>query len=367
LQVTQEVEEQSGMKTKRVLLVAPHFAEYSERLAAGLAGKLPTRLILNSHNRSDEVQDSLSGKAIVTAIPMERRWHHVFTFFYCILQAILFRADLVIVQEGVRQFLKPMIGLLRRFTRVALIVHDPKPHSGSDSSRALVDVPYRRWLREHADVLIVHGERCRSEMVSLGYDPARIVSIRHGVLMVPKHRHREAAWPGRVLMFGRMEAYKGLEVLLDAASLLSARGVDFHLVVAGAGPEQERLADRIATMPNVEVIPHYLTPEELQRELALTSFVIAPYLDATQSGVLASTFANGRPAIASDVGGLSDVVKHKTNGLLVPPGDATALADAMAALLEDPNQIHHLGRGAENFANEELNWDRIAEQLLSQI
>ncbi|PBN41616.1 glycosyltransferase family 4 protein [Sphingobium sp. D43FB] len=355
------------MKSKRILFIAPHFAEYSERLAAGLAGQLPTRLILNSYNRSDEMQHSLSGKASVTAIPMERRWHHAFALFYCIFQAMLFRADLVIVQEGVRQFLKPMIGLLRRFTRVALIVHDPKPHSGSDSSRALVDVPYRRWLREHADVLIVHGERCLSEMVSLGYDPERILSIRHGVLMTPKRRQPKAAKPGRILMFGRMEAYKGLEVLLDAASLLSARGVDFHLVVAGAGPEQGRLAHRIATMPNVEVIPRYLTPEELQRELALTSFVVAPYLDATQSGVLASTFANGRAAIASNVGGLSDVVKHEINGLLVPPGDATALADAMAAFLQDPNQIHRLGRGAENFADDELNWDRIAENLLSKL
>lgn len=346
-----------------ILLVAPHFAEYSERLAAALARHCPTGLLINAANRADEVGRPIASNAQITAMPMNRRPDQARALLRALVMAR--RADVVIVQEGVRQFLKPLVWILRKFTRVALIVHDPNPHSGRDSALHSAHSAYRRWLREQADVLVVHGETCRLSLISLGYPEDKVFTINHGILMQPDHDEAAAGNPDRMLMFGRMEAYKGLETLLDAADILIARGLRFHLVIAGAGPEQDRWAARMAAMPQVETIARYLEPAELEHQIAQAGFVVAPYHDATQSGVLASTFANGRPVIASATGGLVDVVRHDHNGLLVPPRDAAALADAMGALLADRARAQRLADGARQTAATDLGWDSIAGTLIA--
>ena len=92
--------------------------------------------------------------------------------------------------------------------------------------------------------------------------------------------------------------------------------------------------------------------------------VALPYKDATQSGVLASAYGNARPVVASATGGIPDVVTDGVNGLLVPPGDATALADALERVLTSKPLAATLTEGARQTAAGPLNWDRIAEQLL---
>jgi glycosyltransferase involved in cell wall biosynthesis len=348
---------------RRIAIVAPHFAEYSERLAAGLGNRVPTWLALNSVNRDAEAGRPIETEARTLVMPMNRRLHQLATLLRCVAEIARFRADTVIVQEGVREFLKPLIRILRVYCRVVLIVHDPAPHSGADNFAAARHVPYRRWLREHADAIVVHGAACRREMVALGYDGNRIVEIDHGVLMVPQRIEPAMVEPRRVLMFGRMEAYKGLETLLDAVDVLNRRKISFTLVVAGEGPEQRRLATRMAGMDNVTSVPRYLSQAEAEAQIGAAAFVVAPYTDATQSGVLASTFANGRPVVASDVGGLGDVVSHDVNGLLVPAGDPAALADAMVSLLADEDRMERLATGARDLARTRLNWNLIAERL----
>jgi glycosyltransferase involved in cell wall biosynthesis len=165
-------------------------------------------------------------------------------------------------------------------------------------------------------------------------------------------------------MFGRMEAYKGLEVLVEAAERLHAAGRPVRLVIAGKGPEQTRLAARIAALPGAQAIDRYLEPGDLQAEIARAACVVAPYLDATQSGVLASAFANGKPVVASRVGGLGDVVHDGANGLLVPPGDAAALARAIGRILDDAPLREALTEGAQAFAAGALNWNSIAARIL---
>lgn len=353
----------------RIVIVAPHFAEYSERMAAALAATAPTVLLTNALNRAEQISRPIASAARIIEMPMNRRADQARAFLASLRAVFALRADLVIIQEGVRQFLKPLIWLLRRFTRVALIVHDPAPHSGTDAN--ISQGAYRRWLRENADLLIVHGAYCREALLALGYPAARVITINHGVLMEPARLDASAGEPGRVLMFGRMEAYKGLEQLLDAAQLLHTRGLGFQLVIAGAGPEQARLGARMAGMVEagvrMEVIDRYLEPDALEHELARASFVVAPYLDATQSGVLASTFANGRPIVATAVGGLGDVVHDGENGRLVPPRDPAALAEAMAALLTDPSLAMRLGEGARRSARTALDWGCITSDLLAQV
>jgi glycosyltransferase involved in cell wall biosynthesis len=184
--------------------------------------------------------------------------------------------------------------------------------------------------------------------------------IRHGAVLMPGAADRRTPEPRSLLMFGRMEAYKGLDVLITACERLQAMGTSFTLTLAGRGPELDRLRPRVAALPSVQVVDGWLTPREAIAQLQASSLVVMPYRESTQSGVLAAAFANGRPVVASRVGGIPDVVQDGTSGVLVPAGDPAALAHAIAALLDDPARLERMGEAALRYADEQLAWEPIA-------
>jgi glycosyltransferase involved in cell wall biosynthesis len=163
-----------------------------------------------------------------------------------------------------------------------------------------------------------------------------------------------------------MEAYKGLEVLLCAAESLVARGVAFSLHLAGVGPELDRLRARFQRLPDVVIHDRILRPSEAIEEFQEACVVVLPYLDASQSGVTAAAFGNGRPVVASRVGGISDVVQDGINGLLVDANSITTLTDALTRVLGSRLLLNKLRRGAENSAATLMNWNEISAELVGQ-
>ena len=170
-----------------------------------------------------------------------------------------------------------------------------------------------------------------------------------------------------ILLFGRMERYKGVDVLIGAIRNLLSDGYKFDLIVAGRGSELDEHLDVLSALPNVRIINKYLQPVEAQSLFRAATVVVMPYRDATQSGVVASAFGNGRPVVASRVGGIPDVVKHEVNGLLVEPGDSIELAAALARILTDAPLRGRLTDGARHSALNELNWDIIASRVSHQL
>jgi glycosyltransferase involved in cell wall biosynthesis len=132
-------------------------------------------------------------------------------------------------------------------------------------------------------------------------------------------------------------------------------------VVAGTGRDLEHHRKRIASTAWVELIDRFISAAEVPGLFRRAMSVVLPYTDATQSGVTPTAFALSRPVIATDVGGLPDVVIDGETGLLVPPRDEMALADAMERLLLDRRLRDSLALGAARFAKEKLSWSRIAD------
>jgi glycosyltransferase involved in cell wall biosynthesis len=93
--------------------------------------------------------------------------------------------------------------------------------------------------------------------------------------------------------------------------------------------------------------------------------VVVPYLEATQSAVIATAYAFARPVIASDVGGLREMVIQGKTGLLVPPNDSSALAKAIETLARDGRRLSRMGRHARALAEKTWAWDKIAAQHIS--
>jgi glycosyltransferase involved in cell wall biosynthesis len=243
-------------------------------------------------------------------------------------------------------------------------VHDPEPHEGRDAEAHRRTAQVNALVRRRADAVVVHGAYCAGLYAARHLRPGqRLIESQHGLILEPSVVAPVAPGPLRLLCFGRMEAYKGIEVLLAACRLLHERGVSFELLVAGRGPELDRLQPQLEAMSEVMVRNGFIDSDKLIRAIQTAECVVLPYLSATQSGVAAGAFAGRRYVVASDAGGLRDVVRHGSNGLLVPPGDSTALAEALCALAADQALRRRLLDGAAETASGLLDWERIVADL----
>jgi len=171
-----------------------------------------------------------------------------------------------------------------------------------------------------------------------------------------------AGGPLRLLFLGRAEERKGLPVLLRAFEGLRAVGVDAQLTVAGATPEE--VQPFLLEQEGIHIAGR-VSEDEKWSLLAQADLLCAPSLGGESFGmVLTEAFASGTPAVCSDIAGYRDVARDGLEGVLVPPGDPTALGEALVDLAGDPGRRaemrgHALER-AERFA-----WPQVAGELVS--
>lgn len=356
----------------RVAVVAPNFAEYSVRLAAGLAEAEPG---LRAHAFVDraafarDATDQLRATARGRATPLDLQPRGAAARGWGLLRAVaqvaLFRPDVIQVHEHADRPTTLLYRALARLAPLVLLVHDPEPHSGRDAQYAARQARFTTAQRALARAFVVHGEHCRASAaarIALAGRP--LVSIRHGAILTPPTAPERVGEPWRVLMFGRMEAYKGLDVLLEAARRLQARGAPLQLELMGRGPALAALREDFAALADVEVVDRFVSADEAVAAFGRAALVVAPYRDATQSGVVAAALENGRPVVASALGGLSEAVEDGVDGILTAPGDAQALADALEAVLGDPARLEALTAGARTRGRGRLAWSLVAAPLV---
>jgi glycosyltransferase involved in cell wall biosynthesis len=167
-----------------------------------------------------------------------------------------------------------------------------------------------------------------------------------------------------LLFFGYVRSYKGLRTLLEAMALLpESMGVE--LLVVGefyedAAPYKNLVSERGLTS-RVRIVPEYVPNEQVNTYFSAADAVVLPYLSGTQSGIAQIAFNFDRPVIATTVGGLGEVVKAGDTGLLVPPGDPKALAEAIRQFY-----AHNLGEplsAGVRKAKQAYSWKRITEAI----
>lgn len=358
----------------RISLVSLHFSEYAARLAIALSRRHSVQVHLSRINALAELSSVLHAdlqKATEVHLhPRVTRLNSAALGFRIAWQVWAFRPDIVHGQEA-GDWALAAVRLFSGNLPFVYTVHDPLPHSGNDLRIAERNRWPRRLLRRSADAIIVHGFSIVPQMEAA--EPltrGRICVAMHGLL-------GEALHPPDVpgdgfVFFGRIEAYKGLDVLLDAMDLLDNQGRPVTLRIIGRGPDLDRHRARIAQISGVTLDEAFVPAAQLPFLLRAARAIILPYRDATQSGVVANAFAAGVPIIASRVGALVDVLDEEINALLVPPGDPHRLAEAIARLASDTKLARRLAQGAAATATSKLAWSEIArvtetvyERLLS--
>lgn len=158
-------------------------------------------------------------------------------------------------------------------------------------------------------------------------------------------RWRARLGEGFFLFVGVLRYYKGLHTLLEAA-----RGFGCKIVIAGTGPEQERLQGQIAEnrIDNVELLGHVSDEDKMCLLRLCRAFVFPSHLRSEAFGMsLVEAAMCGKPMVSCDIGtGTTYINQGGVTGWTVPPDDALKLREAMQRLLSEPNQAQAMGRAA---------------------
>jgi phosphatidylinositol alpha-mannosyltransferase len=177
----------------------------------------------------------------------------------------------------------------------------------------------------------------------------------------PAPREGEGDAPLRLAFVGQAVERKGLPVLLRAFEALRDHDVPVELTVVGAN--RDEVDPMLLDERGVTVLGR-VDDSEKQRVLEAADLLCAPSLGGESFGmVLTEGFAAGTPVVASDIAGYRDVVRDGTDGLLVPRGDATALAETLRDLWLAPERRIALGRGAAERA-QRFAWPHVAREVL---
>ena len=233
-------------------------------------------------------------------------------------------------------------------------------HASGELSWLKVAKPFWGFLLDRIDHRIAVSEPARESAAR--YSPGDYDLIPNGVL-VP-----DRAEPGsreeQVVFVGRQEPRKGLQVLLRAWPEIRRR-TGARLRVVGADPLAVRLLFARLRVPDEGVdVLGFLSQDALTQELLAAKALIAPSLGGESFGmVLTRAFACATPVVASDISGYRGVMEPEA-GRLVPPGEPSALADAVVELLADEQAREQLGRSARAIAVERYSWDGIAQRLV---
>jgi glycosyltransferase involved in cell wall biosynthesis len=241
----------------------------------------------------------------------------------------------------------------------AVVLHDPRPHSGEERTLPRRGRIVARLVEATASAIVIHSARLEPQVRSF---------LRGHPLAVVPHGAYVASQPApppqtpQLLLFGRLFPYKGIDIAIEAMKLVRSQRPDCCLFIAGDGPMGASL--REALPEGVTLHDGYVTEHELDVLLGRATLVLLPYRDATQSGVGLRAVAAGVPCIVTGEGGLPDLVPPNLPSYVVPSGDARALAEAILEHL-DHDELDR--RAFHEHASQMFDWPVVGKQMVSEL
>ena len=249
--------------------------------------------------------------------------------------------------------------------KIVLSVHDPFVHSCVTSKW----YEFRRKLAFRLlKNFIIFNKNQRNEFIK--YYRLEKKRVFNSILSTYTYLHMyktNIKKKNQVLFFGQITSHKGLEYLLPAMNIIHQYDKEAKLIVAGRGnfhfdisPSQD--------LDYINIHNRFIPDEELANLIQESSLVICPYIDATQSGVIMSAYAFETPVIATNVGGLPEMVEHLKTGLIIPARDTQAIVDGVLSLLQDKDLQSQMVRNIYNkYVRGEMSWNNIAMDINSYV
>ena len=262
-------------------------------------------------------------------------------WFKVILHMFFKHADIFHITWQFSLHFEKLFYLFKPCKNVVMTVHDPFSHTGNDSS---IEEKRRIKTFSYANAYILlnktfvsrfamhYGKNIEQIFVSrLG--SYNVLDLFSDVKLIDLDNY--------ILFFGTINKYKGIEYLLEAMQLVHKGNPQLKLVIAGSGKFYFDVS-KYTRKDYVKIIHKYLTMGELSCLIKNAKFVVCPYTDGTQSGVINTCFTLCKPIVATNVGAFPESVVDGKNGYLVSPKNSIELAEKISELENNPLKISEM-------------------------
>lgn len=219
-------------------------------------------------------------------------------------------------------------------------------------------VAYRR-----AHAVVANSGAAATQLLREGVAASKIRLIPNGVDLLPEHPLPSSQGLRRIVMVANLRQEKGHDVLIDAAPQIFSSCPDAEICLAGDGPMADALAARARARGvggRVQFLGHC---QDVPALLARADIFVLPSRSEALPNALIEAMAAGLPVVASRVGGIPEIVTDGQNGVLVQPGDPTALAAAVVRLMDHPGLAAALGGAARSWVRRTYSFERMVSSM----
>ena len=244
--------------------------------------------------------------------------------------------------------------------KIITTIHDPHPytHGYTLSQFLLANVGFGGEKFVAGRIVLNNQD---ADFVANKYN-CKVAVIPHAAynFYLPANYKNKETVSRKIAFIGRIDIYKGVDILVRAYKMLKTEGV--KLLIAGSGQIDDETMSIIKSDSNINLLNRYIANEEIPTLMEDVDIVVLPYTNATQSGVIPMAFAFGKTVIATNVGALSEQVPYGT-GILVEP-EADSISSAIDQMYNNEGRILAYSKNAKMYADKELTWEHSADLLV---
>lgn len=213
---------------------------------------------------------------------------------------------------------------------------------------------------------VVANSRAAADRLRLERVPAyKIRIIANGLDLTCGERLDRRSPPRRIVVVANLRPEKGHDVLIDAATEVLQRFPDARFDLVGGGPEQRTLLARAEARGVLHAFSFLGHQDDVPARLAAADIFVLPSRSEAFPNAVLEAMASGLPVVASAVGGIPELINDDQTGLLVPPGNAVALASRLCRLMADPALAASLGDAARAHTQAHYSFDRMVSAFES--
>ncbi|MFZ2035689.1 MAG: glycosyltransferase family 4 protein [Dehalococcoidales bacterium] len=249
---------------------------------------------------------------------------------------------------------------------IVTTIHEPKGISHTLLKTALLNPMQElnvKLLARSSDSIILHGESHKSYLLTKKVPFDKLFVIPHGPFTLPNLTTKPRTdYRFNVLFFGNINPYKGIEYLIKAGKQLSINLPDIVITIAGSG-NFSRYSKLINNDKHFIVYNRFIPEQEAADLFQNASLVVLPYIDGSQSGNISLAGSFRKPVIATNVGNFAEMVINGKTGILIPPRDYSALANAMYTLLTNDLMRQEMGENGFNLF-QKFTWGDVANKTM---
>lgn len=371
-----------GRKLKKIILIGPVYpykggiAHYTGLLYRSLAKKYDATMISYSFQYprllyKKEQRDFSNDTFNIEETQYLLHTANPINWFSTARKIKNMNPDLVIIQWWHPYFApcyQAIVGKLRsKGIRTLFVCHNVFPHE-----RFLMDKLLTSKALQKGDYFIVQSTQDEEDLKSIIPDAryVRAVYPTYNAFKMQDMSKEEARKQLGIrddekvlLFFGFVRKYKGLDYLINAVPMITESLSDCKLLVVGDfGEDKQEYLEQISRASSaIKVYDGYIPDKEVEKFFAACDVVVLPYISATQSGIVQIAYGFNKPVIATNVGGLPDVVTDNKTGFLVEAENSKAIADAVVKFFE-PGTAERLTSGVEQ-ESYRFSWDKMVENI----